>query len=240
MTAMPQTAMLLAAGQGTRMRPLTQTRPKPLIEVAGRTLLDRLLDVLVEAGIVRAVVNVHYLADQIEAHLAGRTDIEIVISDERAQLLETGGALVKAAPQLGDAPVLVVNTDAIWAPMDTAPLATLAQTYDPDLMDTLLLLADPLRSLGYQAPGDFFRDPQGRLTRRGAADRAPWAYAGVRITRPALYRDLPVEPFSANRVWDPMIAAGRMQGCPLDRFWLHVGDPKAHRDAEMWLRCHGA
>jgi len=124
--------------------------------------------------------------------------------------------------------------------MDTAPLETLAHAYDPAVMDTLLLLADPQRALGYRAPGDFFRAPDGRLTRRGSAERAPWAYAGLRITQPRLYRDRPVEPFSANRVWDPLIEAGRLHGCPLDRFWLHVGDPQAHRDAEMWLRCHGA
>ncbi len=237
---LPQTAMLLAAGLGTRMRPLTDAMPKPLLEVAGRSLIDRLLDVLVEAGVERAVVNLHWQADRLERHLAVRSDIEIILSDERAQLLETGGALALAGPLLGDAPVFVVNTDAFWAPTDSAPLHQLAAAFDPARMDELLLLADTGRALGFHGAGDFFLGETGSLTRRGDAGHAPWAYAGLRIAQPASYRSQRPEPFSANRVWEPMLTGHRLHGLSLDRFWLHVGDPQALEDANMWMRCHGA
>lgn len=240
MSAAPHTAMVLAAGKGTRMHPLTETRPKPLIEVAGRPLMDRLLDALAAAGVQRIVVNLHWLADQVEAHLKARSDFELVLSDERGELLETGGALAKAAPLLGEEPVFVVNTDAFWAPAGPGPLTALAAAYDPAVMDELLLLADRERALGFAGPGDFLRAEDGRLARRGATPAAPWAYAGVRVTRAPLYAGEAVEPFSANRLWDPMIAAGRLYGLPLDRFWLHVGDPGALKDANMWMACHGA
>ena len=240
MTSRPETAMLLAAGLGTRMRPLTDTVPKPLIEVAGRTLIDRLIDAVLAAGVKRAVVNVHWLADQLEDHLRRRDDIEIVISDERDRLLETGGALAKARPLLGDAPVYVLNTDALWGPTDPQPLQALADAYDPDRMDELLLLADRHRALGYGGPGDFELAADGRLARRGHAPAAPWAYAGVRILNPAVVDHEPVEPFSANRIWNRLLPEGRVHGLPLDRFWLHVGDPKAREDAAAWLWCHGA
>ncbi len=235
----PHTAMLLAAGLGTRMRPLTEATPKPLIPVAGRCILDRLIDPLLAAGVGRLVVNVHWLADQVEAHLAGRSGAEILISDERDTLLETGGALVRAAPLLGEDPIFVLNTDAVWAPTDPAPLLALAAAYDPGRMDDLLLLAERERTLGYHGPGDFHCSADGALSRRGEALRADWAFAGVRITKPLLYRDEPAEPFSANRIWDRLLPLGRVHGLALDRFWLHVGDPQALRDAEMWMRCHG-
>lgn len=236
----PETAMVLAAGLGTRMRPLTDNMPKPLIEVSGRTLLDRMLDPLAEAGVKRIVVNVHWCADQIEAHFKGRSDFEVLISDEREQVLETGGGLAKAAPLLGDDPVYVVNTDAFWGGVGAAPLIALAKSYDPAAMDELLLLADTQRSLGYSGAGDFHRDAEGRLTRRGDSLSAPWAYAGVRILHPRAFADLPAEPFSvAWRVWGPLLESGRLHGLPLDDFWLHVGDPQAVKDAEMWLACHG-
>ncbi|MEO0784900.1 MAG: nucleotidyltransferase family protein [Pseudomonadota bacterium] len=240
MTAMPHTAFIMAAGLGTRMRPLTNTTPKPLIKVAGRSIIDRLLDALVAAGVGRAIVNVHWLADQMETHLAGRTDIEIIISDERDELLETGGGLAKARPLLGEDPVFIVNADVLWSPGDAAPLAALAEAYDPGAMDELLLLADLGRCLGFPGAGDFFRSDDGALARRGDAPSAPWAYAGVRIANPQTFHDLPVEKFSANRLWEPMIAARRLHGLPLNGFWLHIGDPGALADAEMWLRCHGA
>ena len=239
MTAMPHTAFLLAAGLGTRMRPLTNDTPKPLLKVSGRAMIDRLVDALVEAGVRRLVVNVHWLPDQIEAHFAARTDAEIVISDERSELLETGGALAKARPLLGDEPVFILNTDAIWAPPTAQPLEALVNAYDTSSMDELLLLADTGRSLGFKGAGDFFRSETGELVRRGEASTAPWAYAGVRIANPATFDGLPVERFSANRLWEPMLAAGRLHGLPLDAFWLHVGDPGALADAEMWMRCHG-
>ncbi len=237
--AVPHTAMLLAAGLGTRMRPLTDTRPKPLIPVRGKALIDRLIDPMIAAGVRRFVVNVHYMPDQIEAHLAARAGLDLVISDERNQLLETGGALAKARPLLGDDPVFVVNTDAFWAPESPAPLIALAAAFDPTEEDERLLLSEVGRTLGFDGAGDFFMDAAGRLSRRGSAAAAPWAFAGVRIMRPQVYDGAAPEPFSAMRMWERQIAAGRLKGFPLDSFWLHVGDPGALADAEMWLACHG-
>ena len=234
------TAMVLAAGLGTRMRPLTDATAKPLLRLAGRSMLDRLLDNLVAGGVERAVVNVHWCADQVEAALRQRTDLEIVISDERARVLETGGGLTLARPLLGDDPVFVVNTDAFWGPGGPEPLFELAKMFQPERMDELLLLGDTGRCLGFDGGGDFFRNPNGTLARRGATAHAPWAYAGVRIAKPQLYEGLAIEPFSANRIWDGLLAGERLFGLALDRFWLHVGDPQALKDAEMWLRCHGA
>lgn len=240
MIDMPHTAMVLAAGLGTRMRPLTDATAKPLLDVAGRSMIDRLLDNLVVAGVERAVVNVHWCADLVEAHLQDRHDIQIVISDERERVLETGGGLAKARPLLGDDPIFVINTDAFWEPTGPGPLKSLAQGFNLELMDEFLLLADIERCLGFPGAGDFFRGEDGALTRRGEAESAPWAYAGVRILKPSLYDDEPAEPFSANRLWNDLIPKGRVHGLPLDRFWLHVGDPQALKDAEFWLRCHGA
>lgn len=239
MIEMPHTAMVLAAGLGTRMRPLTDATAKPLLEVAGRSMIDRLLDSLAAAGVKKAVVNVHWCADQVEAHLKKRSDIEIVISDEREAVLETGGGLAKARPLLGDDPIFVVNTDAFWEPTGPEPLQELALSFKMELMDELLLLADTKRCLGFPGAGDFLLDKAGKLTRRGDAPSAPWAYAGLRILKPQLYDDAPIEPFSANRIWSDLLLKERMFGHPLDRFWLHVGDPGALKDAEFWLRCNG-
>ena len=239
MNEVPHTAMVLAAGLGTRMRPLTDNTPKPLLKVADRALIDRALDPLRAAGVRRFVVNVHYLANQVEDHFAQIGDTDVILSDERGEVLETGGAIAKAREHLGDDPILVVNTDAFWAPGDADPLIDLARAFDPDRMDELLLLADTGRCLGFGGAGDFFADDQGCLKLRGEAPSAPWAYAGVRLLKPQLYDDLPIERFSARRVWTPLLDTGRMFGVPLDRFWLHVGDPKALEDAEMWIRCHG-
>ena len=240
MIEMPHTAMVLAAGLGTRMQPLTDDTAKPLLKVAGRSMIDRLLDNLASAGVQRAIVNVHWCADQVEAHLKARQDLEIVISDERAAVLETGGGLAKARPLLGDDPIFVVNTDAFWEPTGAEPLQKLAERFDKELMDEVLLLADTKRCLGFPGAGDFFLEETGAITRRGDAASAPWAYAGLRILKPQLYDGAPVEPFSANRIWNDLLLKGRVHGVPLDRFWLHVGDPQALKDAEFWLRCHGA
>lgn len=221
------TAMLMAAGLGTRMRPLTNTLPKPLIPVGGRAMIDHLLDALLAAGVSRAVVNVHWLADLMEAHLGQRTDIEIVVSDERAQLLETGGGLVKALPLLGDGPVFVLNTDAFWWPVNPQPLEALAAAFDTATMDECLLLARTENSLGFDGAGDFQRDPGGRLHRRGSAPTAPYAFAGARICDLTRYRTRSPVPFSANRVWDESLALGRLHGVVMEPFWLHVGDPDA-------------
>lgn len=235
----PKTAMVLAAGHGTRMRPLTETTAKPLIPVMGKSLFDRAVDPLVAAGVERAIVNVCWHADLVEEHLKSRTDIEIIISDERDEALETGGGLAKARHLLGDDPIYVVNTDAFWASGSDAPIRALADMFDPETMDLTLLVADTQRALGFPGAGDFFRDETGAMTRRGFADKAPWAFAGVRIIKPQLYDQMPVEKFSALKIWDPVIAERRLTGVVLDDFWLHVGTPDSLADAEFWLACHG-
>ena len=240
MTNIPQTAMILAAGLGTRMRPLTNDTAKPLLKVAGKPLIDWQLEALIDAGVKKLVVNTHWCADQVEAHMRGISGVDVVISNEREQVLETGGALAKAAPLLGEAPVFVVNTDAFWAPNDAAPLHALANAYFPSVMDEVLLLADKERCLGFSGAGDFFIDAKGALTHRGDEPTAPWAYAGLRIVNPQLYAAHKAEPFSAFRIWSDLLPNKRMHGVPLDRFWLHVGDPVALKDAEMWLKCFGA
>ncbi|MGH1421474.1 MAG: nucleotidyltransferase family protein [Hyphomonas sp.] len=239
MISVPHTAIVLAAGLGTRMRPLTDDCPKPLVEVRGKPLMDYTLDSLVSAGVERAIVNVHYLADQVEAHLKKRTDIQIVISDERGEVLETGGAIAKVRDQLGNDPVLVCNTDAFWGEDTGAPIEQMAARFDPEEADVLLLLADTQRSLGYHGAGDLLMMDTGQITLRGEAQSAPWAFSGVRIIKPQLYDNVPVRKFSAKEIWKPLFNARRMYGLALDDFWLHVGDPKAVKDAEMWLMCHG-
>jgi MurNAc alpha-1-phosphate uridylyltransferase len=231
--------MLLAAGLGTRMKPLTDTRPKPLIEVGGRTLVDRVLDKLVIQGITRAVVNVHHFADQMIAHLAKRRDIEIIISDERDLLLETGGGVIKALPLLGDEPFFAINTDVTWAtPADRTFLA-MAEAYDPERMDALLLLADMTEALGFRGPGDFFLAHDGQLVRRGERPSAPYVFAGTHITHAGVLRGYEARPFSANVYWNAMGRAGRLFGTVMAPFWMHVGDPAGRDEAETRLRTMG-
>lgn len=233
-----KTAFFLAAGMGTRMRPLSLTTPKPLIPVAGKALMDYTLDAAIEAGIERAVVNVHYLPEQIEAHMSSRADIEILISDERDELLETGGAIVRARSLLGQDPVFVINTDAFWVNAAENPFLTLDRLYDPDRMDDLLLLANRARSVGYPGRGDFELRPDGRITRRTPDAETDWAYAGVRITRPELYDGEALRPFSANVIWNRCLEARRLYGCPLDGQWMHVGEPATIVEAENWMLEH--
>jgi N-acetyl-alpha-D-muramate 1-phosphate uridylyltransferase len=184
---MPQRAFVLAAGLGTRMRPITLTMPKPLVVISGRTMLDHALDRLAHAGVKQAVVNVHYLADQIETHVASRSKPAILISDERAALLETGGGITKALPLLGDEPFLLLNSDSLWIDGPQDNLERLAAAWDPKRMDALLLLAATTASLGYDGRGDFLMDKQGVLTRRPAKTVAPFVYAGVAILSPSLF-----------------------------------------------------
>jgi len=238
MTA-PTTAMVLAAGLGTRMRPLTDDRPKALVEVAGQALIDHVLRRLGESGVDRAVVNVHWFAERLESHLAARADgPEILISDERAELLETGGGLKKAAALLGTDPVFVANIDSVWtdnsAPGDTA-LNQLARMWNPSIMDAVLLLARREGSIGFEGGGDFFLAGDGRLTFRGEAAEAPFAYMGVHICRPDYVADGPDGPFSLSGFWRRSAAAGRLYGCVLDGDWMHVGDPQARDAAEAKL-----
>ena len=238
MTA-PTTAMVLAAGLGTRMHPLTDDRPKALVEVAGQALIDHVLNRLGESGVERAVVNVHWFADRLESHLAARgRGPEITISDERADLLETGGGLKKAAPLLGADPVFVANIDSVWtdngAPGDDA-LNQLARLWNPSIMDAALLLARREGSIGFEGGGDFFLAEDGRLTFRGEAASAPFAYMGVHICRPDYVADGPDGPFSLSGFWRRSAAAGRLYGCVLDGDWMHVGDPGARDAAEAKL-----
>lgn len=233
--AAPRTAMVLAAGLGTRMRPLTDDRPKALVEVGGRALVDHVLDRLADAGVERAVVNVHWFADRLEAHLRARAHgPEIVVSDERAELLETGGGLKKARPLLGDDPVFVANIDSVWIDRGDA-LAELIRLWDPTRMDAALLLARREGSIGFEGNGDFFLAEDGRLTFRGDAASAPFAYMGVHITRPGYADAGPDGPFSLSPLWRASAAAGRLYGCVLDGDWMHVGDPQARDEAEARL-----
>lgn len=230
----PGRAMVLAAGLGTRMRPLTDDRPKALVEVGGRALIDHVLDRLAAAGVAEAVVNVHWFADRLEGHLAGRTAPRILISDERAELLETGGGLKKARPLLGEAPVFVANIDSVWIDRGDA-LGDLIRLWDPARMDAALLLARREGSIGFEGAGDLFMDGDGRLTFRGDAPSAPYAYMGVHITRPQVVDDGPEGPFSLSRVWRRLADQGRLFGAVLDGDWMHVGDPEARDAAESRL-----
>ena len=237
MTA-PKTAMVLAAGLGTRMRPLTDDRPKALVELGGRALIDHVLDRLAEAGVARAVVNVHWFADRLEGHLADRQRPAITISDERAELLETGGGLRKAGPLLGTEPVFVANIDSVWIDRGDA-LGDLARLWDPERMDAALLLARREGSIGFEGNGDFFLGDDQRLTFRGTAASAPFAYMGVHITRPDYADQGPEGPFSLSPLWRASAAAGRLYGCVMDGDWMHVGDPMARDQAEARLRGEG-
>jgi MurNAc alpha-1-phosphate uridylyltransferase len=227
-------AMLLAAGLGTRMRPLTLTRPKPLIEVAGRTLLDHVLDRLVEAGVETVVVNVHHLADQMEAHLAARSRPRLIVSDERAGLLDSGGGVKKALPILGTAPFVICNADSFWIEGPRPNIASLIEAWDPLAMDVLMLLAPTATSVGFEGKGDYRLDAQGRLARRGEREVAPFVYAGVLLIKPELFAGTP-EVFSLNRLFDGAEAAGRLHGRRLDGVWLHVGTPLAIEEAESHI-----
>ncbi|MDP4022041.1 nucleotidyltransferase family protein [Methylobacterium sp. NEAU 140] len=230
-------AFVLAAGLGTRMRPVTDTVPKPLVAVAGKTLLDHALDRVAEAGLDTAVVNVHYRADQIEAHLASRQGgPRIAVSDERAALLETGGGIRKALPLVGAAPFVVLNSDSFWLEGSTPNLPRVVAGWDGARMDALLLVAPTATSLGYEGAGDFTLDADGRLERRGAATAAPFIYAGVAVLKPELFAGTPEGAFSLNLLFDRAIGRGRLYGTPLDGQWLHVGTPDAIRAAEERVR----
>ena len=231
----PTTAMVLAAGLGTRMRPLTNDRPKALVDVGGKALIDHVLDRLADAGVTDAVVNVHWFADRLESHLAARTHPTIHISDERAELLETGGGLKKARPLLGDAPIFVANIDSVWIDRGDA-LGDLIRLWDPARMDAALLLARREGSIGFEGGGDFFLGDDGALTFRGEAASAPYAYMGVHITRPDYADHGPDGPFSFSPLWRASAADGRLFGCVLDGDWMHVGDPQARDAAEARLK----
>ncbi len=235
MTTAPKRAMVLAAGLGTRMRPFNGQLPKPLVRVGGKTLIDYVLDRLAAQGVERAVVNVHHLADQIEHHLAQRRQPKIVISDERSELLGTGGGVVKALPQLGDAPFFHVNSDTIWIDGVKPNLARLAEAFDGTCMDALLLLAPAASSTGYSGRGDFSMGADGGLMRRGEREVVPFVYAGAAILTPAFFAGAPPGAFSMSPLFDRAADAGRLCGLRLEGVWMHVGTPEAIQAAEKAL-----
>ena len=228
----PRRAMVLAAGKGVRMRPLTDTMPKPLVAVAGKPLLDHVLDRLAGAGVEHAVVNVHYLGQMIVDHLKPRGRPHIVISDETGLLLDTGGGVVKALPELGDAPFYHINSDTIWIDGVQPNLVRLAEGFDAARMDALLLLAPTAGSIGYDGRGDFAMAPSGSLQRRGERAVAPFVYAGAAILSPRLFDGAPQGAFSLTVLFDRAIAADRLFGLRLEGLWMHVGTPKSVAEAE--------
>lgn len=232
----PRTAMVLAAGLGERMKPLTERLPKPLIAVAGKPLIDHVLDRLAAAGVGRAVVNVHYLADLIENHLKGRAAPKIVISDERLKLLDTGGGVVKALGLIGREPFFHLNSDTIWIDSVRPNLDCLAEAFDPAAMDVLLLLAPVATSIGYAGRGDFTMAADGRLERRLERDVAPFVYAGAAILRPELFDGAPAGAFSLTKLFDKAAAQGRLYGLRLEGVWMHVGTPDAIAQAEAAIK----
>lgn len=228
------TAMVLAAGLGTRMRPLTNDRPKPLVEVAGKPLIDHALDRLAEAGVARAVVNVHHFSDAVEAHAKARTTPAITISDERAQLLETGGGLVKAQDLLPD-PFFCANSDNVWLDGPRTAFLELSDAWNPERMDALLLLVSHTQANNFRGKGDFHMDGRGRLTRRRSGRIAPFIFTGVQLIAKRLLRDPPEGPFSTNVLWTRAIEEGRLYGTAFTGQWFEVGDPMAIAPTEAAL-----
>lgn len=228
--------MVLAAGLGERMQPLTDTKPKPLIEVAGKALIDHTLDRLAAAGVETAVVNVHHMADALETHLKGRRRPKIVLSDERNALLETGGGIVKALQWLGPEPFLLMNSDSLWLEGAVPNLVRLGRAFDAARMDALLLLAPSAGAIGYRGRGDFGMDAQGKLHRRAEQERAPLVYAGVAVLAPRLFAGAPAGAFSITRLFARAEADGRLYGLELEGRWMHVGSPEAIAAAEEAMR----
>ncbi|ATC33813.1 nucleotidyltransferase family protein [Caulobacter vibrioides] len=239
MSKAPKMAMVLAAGLGTRMRPLTNDRPKALVEVAGKALIDHMLDRLVAAGVETAVVNVHYFADLVEAHLRARQAKglapRIIISDERAQALETGGGIKYALALLGEAPVFVANIDSIWIEHAGAAVDAVAAAWDPKRMDVCLMLASTTGSLGFHDTGDVFLSADGVVRFKDAGEIAPLVYVGVHICKPEITADGPDGPFSLLPLWKRLATEGRVHGVAPEGLWMHVGDPQAKLAAEARL-----
>lgn len=227
--------MIMAAGLGTRMRPLTDDRPKPLVMVAGKTLIDHALDRLVAAGVTLAVINVHYKAEMVKAHLAKRKDVEIRYSEETDALLGTGGGVVKAMPHFAGHPFFIMNADTIWIEGFGRALDRMKERWNPDTMDGLLLMAAMVTAVGYEGAGDFNMDSEGHLTRVAEQRLSPFAYPGIQIVHPRLFDKAPTGAFSTNRVWDIAIAARRLFGIRLDGVWIHVGTPEVVQEAEAIL-----
>ena len=234
----PITGMVLAAGLGTRMRPITDSIPKPLVQVAGQSLLDHALDALTRGGIHNAIVNVHYLADQIEDHLRQRRHPAIQISDERSLLLDSGGGVKRALADRPDGTVVILNADSFWIDEGASNICRLLARWNPHQMDKLLLLARPSQATGYHGEGDFFMDDRGALTRRGSSPSAPYVYAGAIVTKVSSILAVSDDVFSLNRMFDQSIASNRLYGCLLDGLWLHVGTPASIDEAEQAIERH--
>lgn len=235
-----QSAMVMAAGLGTRMRPLTDHIPKPLVQVGGKPLIEYAFDKLRLAGVCDVVVNVHYLPEQVEAYVAdAANDLNVIISDERAQLLETGGGLVKALPHIQGEPFFCINSDAIWTDDHVDALSRLAQSWDADRMDGLLLLVPRERAFSHRGTGDFSIDTDGRLVRRGAAPTAPFVHTGVQLLSRAFLDGAPQGAFSTNILWDRAIAKGRLFALEHQGDWFDIGSPQAIAPTEEALRQHG-
>ena len=230
-------AMIMGAGLGSRMRPLTDDRPKPLVTVGGKSLIDHSIDRLVAAGVTRVVVNVHYKAEMLRAHLGKRHDVKIVFSDETDKLLDTGGGVVKAMPHFSEAPFFIINSDSIWIENGPPVLPSMLAGWDESRMDGLLLLADMKTALGYEGAGDFALKSDGHLIRaRDAKDGdLVFAYPGIQIAHPRMFADAPQGAFSTNIMWDRAITSGRLFGTVMDGRWIHVGTPQAREEAEATL-----
>ncbi len=228
-------AMVMAAGLGKRMRPLTESVPKPLVRLCDRPLIDYAIDRLIEADIATIIVNVHYLADAVEQHLADRDDIEIIISDERDHLLDTGGGAARVIGDLGPGPFFVVNSDSVWLEGIGASLTRMRERWNDEEMDCLMLLASTVTSVGYEGRGDFHMDVSGRLLRRPESEVAPFVNTGAYLIHPRVFTELPDGAFSMNVLWDRAIEAERLFGIRHDGVWMHVGTPEALKQAEQLM-----
>ena len=233
---MPKNAMILAAGFGKRMRPITDKTPKPMLEVGGRTLLDHSIDHLAANGIEKVVINVHHLSTLIKQHIKRRSDVEIVISDESDKIMETGGGIAKALPLLGDDPFFVINGDVLWLDGPTSALHRLAHTWNQSSMDALLLLHSTVEAYGYDGMGDFFVDPIGTLIRRPEREIAPYLFAGVQIIQAKSLSKAPAGPFSLNVIYDQAIEEQRLLGLVHDGDWFHIGTASGLSQAEGYFR----
>ena len=231
-------AMVLAAGLGTRMRPLTLERPKPLVEVAGRTMVDHCLDKLADAGVARAVVNVHHFPTMVKDHLRARTAPAVSISDESGQLLETGGGMVNALPLLAADPFFCINSDNLWVDGPQDVFRQLSAAWKPDAMDALLLLVPHTRAANHKGKGDFHMDGAGRITLRRSGRIAPFIYSGIQLVSQRLLRDAPKEPFGTMLLWKRAMAEGRLYGVSHLGLWYEVGSPEAIAPTEEAL-LHG-
>ncbi len=229
-------AMIMGAGHGTRMAPLTDDKPKPLVRFMGKPLIDHALARLSAAGVDEVVVNVHAHAGLLEAHLKRLSAPKIMISDERTDLLDTGGGVKKARPLLGDDPIITFNSDSVWIEGRRPTLTRMMEAWDPEHMDALLMIASATNTIGEVRRGDFTMEPDGRLVRREEQTVAPFMFAGVQIVKPTLFDDGPEGPFSTNLIWDQAMERGRLFGLRMEATWMHVGTPSDLADAERFLR----